>query len=76
MNWLQECLTSNGKVSSKRLITILSFILIAIGFLSNLFFNFTVDANLFEAVQWIVLGGLGTVASEGFTKKGDKDTPS
>lgn len=72
MDWLKECLTSDGKVSSKRLITLLAFLLIALGFVSNLYFGFTVDPVLFESVQWIVLGGLGATASERFTKKGDK----
>jgi hypothetical protein len=69
VNWLKECLTSDGKISSKRLITLFSFVLIAIGFISNLYFDLSVDKSIFESVQWIVLGGLGATASEKFSKK-------
>jgi hypothetical protein len=44
----------------------------SIGFLANLFFDFTIEDNIFEAMEWIVIAGLGFTASEGFTKKKDK----
>jgi hypothetical protein len=73
MNIWKECISSGSKVSSKRVVTLSSFILMAIGFLANLFFDFTIDDKIFEAMEWIVIAGLGFTATEGFTKKkGDK----
>ena len=39
----------------------------------NMFYNKPVDATMFEAFKWIVIGGLGFTASEQFANKsGDK----
>ena len=66
-------LSSDGKISSKRLITLLAFILMAIGFIANLFWKFDIDPIIFDAMKWIVIGGLGFTASEQFSNKnGDK----
>lgn len=68
-------LSSNGKVSSKRLITLLAFLLMAIGFIANLIWKYTIDAGIYDSVKWIVLGGLGFTASEQFSPK-DITTPT
>ena len=44
-NFLIQCLSSSGKVSSTRLITLMSFILLAICFISNLFWDKNIDLN-------------------------------
>jgi hypothetical protein len=56
--------------SSKRVITFLAFILVAIGCIAELFFEKRVSPQTFDAMMYIVLGGLGFTASEKFTKKG------
>ena len=56
--------------SSKRVITLLAFLLVAIGFLAELFFERKVSPQTFDAMMYIVLGGLGFTASEKFSKKG------
>ena len=61
---------SETNPSSKRLITFLAFILVAIGFIAELFFEKKVSPQTFDAMMYIVLGGLGFTASEKFTKKG------
>jgi len=61
---------SETNPSSKRVITFLAFLLIMIGFLAELFFEKKVSPQTFDAVMYIVLGGLGFTASEKFTKKG------
>ena len=68
-------LSSNGKVSSKRLITVLAFLLMALGFVANLFWKYTIDAGIYDGIKWIVLGGLGFTASEQFGTK-DITTPT
>ena len=57
-----------GKVSSKRVVTFFSFVLMAVGFIANLFFDFTIEEFIYESVQWIVMIGLGATASEQFSK--------
>ena len=58
--------------SSKRIITFLAFLLVATGFLAELFFEKKVSPQTFDAMMYIVLGGLGFTASEKFTKKDTK----
>jgi hypothetical protein len=72
--FLLTIVSANGKPSSKRLITLLAFILMGIGFVSNLFFDLKIDQFIYESMQWIVIGGLGFTASELFgNKKALKD---
>lgn len=66
--WL-SVLRSDGSISSKRLITLLAFALIVLGFVANMIWKFTIDAGIFDSVKWIVLGGLGFTASEQFSGK-------
>jgi len=43
--------------------------MMVIGFVANLFFDLTVEEFMYEAMVWIVLGGLGFTASEKFANK-------
>ena len=43
--------------------------LVAVGFIAELFFEKQVSPQTFDAMMYIVLGGLGFTASEKFTKK-------
>ena len=61
---------SEANPSSKRVITFMAFVLIVIGFIAELFFEKKVSPQTFDAIMYIVLGGLGFTASEKFTKKG------
>ena len=74
MNFLIKMLCGEGETnpSSKRVITLLAFTLVAIGFLAELFFEKKVSTQTFDAMMYIVLGGLGFTASEKFSKKGTK----
>jgi hypothetical protein len=67
-----NCLSSDGKISSKRLVTLLAFIMMCTGFIANLFWGKQIDAMIYDSMKWIVIGGLGFTASEQFAnKKGD-----
>ena len=66
------CGENESNPSSKRVITLLAFVLVAIGFIAELFFEKKVSPQTFEAMMYIVLGGLGFTASEKFTKKDTK----
>lgn len=71
MEWLNSLLSdgTNGSVSSKRVVTILAFLLCAIEFLTELFTGHKVDNHTLDSMMYIVIAGLGLVASEKFTKK-------
>ena len=74
MIFLSKMLSGEGEAnpSSKRVITFLAFLLIAVGFITELFFEKRVSPQTFDAMMYIVLGGLGFTASEKFTKKDTK----
>lgn len=58
----------NGSVSSKRVITLLAFILCGFGFVADIY-GYKVTPALFESMMYIVVAGLGFTASEKFAKK-------
>lgn len=66
--FLKNMLSSGSKVSSKRVVTFICLLFMLIGYTANLFWDFSVDENLFQSLQWIVMAGLGFTASENFGK--------
>jgi hypothetical protein len=71
MNLVSKMLTAEGEeyLSSKRVITFLAFILLALGFVAEMFFEKKINPQTYEVMMYIVLGGLGFTASEKFVKK-------
>lgn len=69
MNWFNSMLTDgiNGSVSSKRVITMLAFILCSWGFVADVV-GYQVNPKLFDSMMYIVIAGLGFTASEKFSK--------
>lgn len=63
---------SENNPSSKRVITFLAFLLVAVGYIAEMFFEKRVNPQTFETLMYIVLGGLGFTASEKFTSKEKK----
>jgi hypothetical protein len=59
----------NHSLSSRRVVTLLAFVLCSIAFLANLFWGFKIDQFIYESMMYIVLGGLGVIVAEKFTKK-------
>jgi len=74
INFIIKALSGEGEQnpSSKRLITFLAFILLATGFIAELFFERKLNPQSFDAIMYIVLGGLGFTASEKFISKEKK----
>ena len=74
INFIAKMLSGEGEAnpSSKRVITFLAFLLIATGFVAELFFEKKVNPQTFDNIMYIVLGGLGFTASEKFTTKDKK----
>jgi len=71
MDVIIKMLTGEGdsNPSSKRVITFLAFLLLATGFIAEMFFEKRVNPQTFDSIMYIVLGGLGFTASEKFIKK-------
>lgn len=69
-NWLKSMLADgvNGSVSSKRVITLMAFIVCVYGFIADIH-GYKVTPALFESMIYIVIAGLGFTASEKFAKK-------
>jgi hypothetical protein len=70
MNWLKSMLSDgiNGTISSKRVITLLAFLLCAYGFIADIH-GYKVTTALFDSMIYLVIAGLGFTASEKFAKK-------
>lgn len=70
MHFLMRMLSGEGEEnpSSKRVITLIAFLLVAIGYIAEMFFEKKVNPQTFEMMIYIVIGGLGFTASEKFTK--------
>jgi len=66
-NFFIQMLSEENKTSSKRVVTFAAFLLIATGYLVELFTDFKVSENTFNALEYIVIAGLGFTASEKFT---------
>jgi hypothetical protein len=71
LSWYHSMLTdgTDDGISSKRMVTLLAFILCAIAFVANLFWGFDIKDSIFEGMMYIAIAGLGFTASEKFTKK-------
>lgn len=58
---------SSGNYSSKRTVTFVATLLVVVGFISNLFWNLTVEQFMFEGLMYIVIAGLGFSGVERIT---------
>lgn len=74
INFITKMLSGEGEQnpSSKRVITFLAFILLATGFIAEVFFEKKLNPQTIDVIMYIVLGGLGFTASEKFTNKDKK----
>lgn len=70
MNFIKSLLSDsiNGTVSSKRVVTLLAFVMCAYGFVAMVY-GYSIDSKIFDSMMYIVIAGLGFTASEKFTKK-------
>ena len=65
-DFIKKLFNPQGEVSSKRVVTFLAFILVMIGFLANLFWDYTIEDFIYSSVMYIVIAGLGIVGAEKF----------
>ena len=68
MNWMSSMLADgdDGSVSSKRVITLLAFVMCSVAFMVDLLTNLKAEPHLFDSMMYIVIAGLGFTASEKF----------
>lgn len=73
---LRRMLTSgdNDKISSKRLITFLAFLVIAISYFIDLFTDYEINENMFNGLIQTVWAGLGVVVGEHLLKNKNSDS--
>lgn len=76
MKWYHSMLTdgSDAGISSKRVVTLAAFLLCALGFVCDLFWDKKVDPNVFDSMMYIAIAGLGFTASERFSKQTKETT--
>lgn len=74
MDVLTQLFSSSNKISSKRVITILAFVMMSIGFLTNLAFDWTIEQYIYDSMSYIVISGLGFTASEWLFRKASPKT--
>ena len=60
-------------ISSKRLVTLLAFIMCSVAFMVDLFTIYEVKPALFDSMMYIVVAGLGFTATEKFARKRNND---
>ena len=55
---------TRGKISSKRIITGLAFLLFGYSYIYDIFYQMEIQESLLEGMYWIVLFGIGAVTGE------------
>jgi hypothetical protein len=60
---------TDNNLSSKRVVTVLSFLFCSIAFIANLFWSYKVEQYMFEGMIYLTMAGLGFTASEKFVSK-------
>lgn len=60
---------TDNNLSSKRVVTVLAFLLCGIAFIANLFWGYKVDEYMFEGMIYLTMAGLGFTASERFASR-------
>ena len=78
MNFLKSMLQDgeNNSWSSKRIITLIAFLLCALAFCCNLFFKYTVEEYMFQGMMMVVVAGLGVTVTEKFATRNYSKTSS
>jgi len=65
----RDMMSSGGKISSKRVVTLVAFLLVAIAFVANLGWAVVMDANVLTGMINVVFAGLGVTVGEHLLRK-------
>ena len=68
-NFLKSLWSSDGEVSTKRIISLVGFILLCIAFTINIFREVKLKEYIWDGMLWVVLGGLGLTVADKFNYK-------
>lgn len=63
----------DGQPSSKRLVTLIAFVLISGAFITNIFIDIPLNKYMFEGMLWLTGAGIGSATVEKFSRRGFKD---
>ena len=69
LTYFKHMMSENGNPSTKRWVAVVATILIAIGYIANLFWDYTIEEFIFNGVMYIVIGTLGITGAEKFAPK-------
>jgi hypothetical protein len=69
LTYIKDMMSDGGNPSTKRWVAVISTLLIAIGYIANLFWDFTIEEFIFNGVMYIVIGTLGITGVEKFAPK-------
>ena len=69
LSYLKDMMSENGNPSSKRWVAVVATLLIVIGYIANLFWDYTIEEFIFNGVMYIVIGTLGITGVEKFAPK-------
>jgi len=69
LTYLKDMMSENGNTSSKRWVAVVATLLIVIGYIANLFWDYTIEEFIFNGVMYIVIGTLGITGVEKFAPK-------
>ena len=59
----------DGKLSNKRVITLLSTVMLVVAFVANVFMSKHIDDNILNAIMFVIIGGMGITGMEKFAPK-------
>lgn len=57
----------DGSISSRRVVTLAAFVLCAIAFIANLFFDVDIEKFIYDSMSYIAMAGLGATVAEKFS---------
>lgn len=75
LTYFKDMMSDNGNPSTKRWVSVVAMILIAIGYIANLFWDYTIEEFIFNGVMYIVIGTLGITGVEKFAPKKPTKNP-
>jgi hypothetical protein len=59
----------DGSWSSKRVVTLIAFVLCGVAFVANLFWGYKVEPFMFESMIYLTMVGLGVTITEKFAPR-------
>lgn len=66
-------LSNGSSISSKRVITLLAFILLALAFILDMFLDVKVSDKLIDVMEMLVVAGFGSTVLEKFSNEKSKE---